>query len=150
MRERDGTSGASDSDLKVSSEHEAYIMQLRDTLDLDPVPFSEPAGPYNGPIWKVIGEQAAGPLSDHWMQLQPRRNRKHGEPVPSPDWRLWMPYIGCGTATVGLVVLIVQIAIRESNGYNVTPIIGSSIAAFGKQIVTTVRITYAVDCHDRT
>jgi hypothetical protein len=31
--------------------------------------------------------------------------------------------------------------------YDVSPIVGIGITAFGNQIVTTVMITYAVDCH---
>jgi len=46
---------------------------------------------------------------------------------------------------VGLVVFCVQVDKLQT--YNVTPIVGIAIAAFGNQIITTVLVTYAVDCH---
>lgn len=36
---------------------------------------------------------------------------------------------------------------RASDTWNVTPVVGTGIAAAGNQIVTTVMITYAVDCY---
>jgi len=45
----------------------------------------------------------------------------------------------------GLVVFTVQA--DKIHSYNVTPIVGLAIAAFGNQIITTVLVTYAVDCH---
>jgi hypothetical protein len=31
--------------------------------------------------------------------------------------------------------------------YNISPIVGIAIAAFGSQLITTVLVTYAADCH---
>ncbi len=63
----------------------------------------------------------------------------------SPEHRIWISYLGFLTVIVGLVVFFVQT--ERIRTYNVTPIVGIAIAAFGNQIVTTVLVTYAVDCH---
>jgi hypothetical protein len=46
----------------------------------------------------------------------------------------------------GVVVFLVQTE-KASARWNITPLIGAAIAAAGNQIVTTVNITYAVDCY---
>ena len=46
---------------------------------------------------------------------------------------------------IGLVVFCVQV--DKIKSYDVTPIVGIAIAAFGTQIITTIMVTYAVDCH---
>lgn len=92
-------------------------------------------------IGSLIGEIIGGRLSDLWMT---RRSKKIGG-RPSPEFRLWLSYLGYILAIVGLVVFLVQINTLKS--YNVTPIVGAGIAAAGNQIVTTVLITYAVDTH---
>ena len=63
----------------------------------------------------------------------------------APEYRIWIAYPGFLTVIVGLVVFCVQI--ERIKAYNVTPIVGIAIAAFGNQIITTVLVTYAVDCH---
>jgi hypothetical protein len=37
----------------ITSDHEAYILQRHGTLDLIPMPTSDPADPLNWPSWKV-------------------------------------------------------------------------------------------------
>jgi hypothetical protein len=93
-------------------------------------------------IGSLIGEQIGGILSDQWML---RRQRQVGK-SPAPEFRLWLSYIGHVLTICGVIVFIVQIQ-RASNVWNVTPLIGAAIAAGGNQIVTTVMITYAVDCY---
>jgi hypothetical protein len=93
-------------------------------------------------IGSVIGEQIGGILSDQWMW---RRHSKIKAPVP-PEFRLWLSYIGYLLSICGTVVFLVRIE-QASDKWNITPIIGAAIAAVGNQIVTTVLITYAVDCY---
>ena len=89
-------------------------------------------------IGSVLGEQVGGRGSDLWMRRGGGRNR-------GPEYRLWLSYPGFLMAIVGLVVFCVQT--ENVKSYNVTPIVGIAIAAFGNQILTTVAVTYAVDCH---
>ena len=44
-------------------------------------------------------------------------------------------------------VFLVCIQQAPEGHWNVTPIVGAAIAGAGNQIVTTVLITYAVDCY---
>jgi len=93
-------------------------------------------------VGSVIGEQLGGLLSDGWMA---RRAHKLGGARPPPEYRLWLSYLGFVAAIVGLVVFLVRI--DQIRTYDVGPIVGAGVAAGGVQIVTTVLITYAVDCH---
>jgi hypothetical protein len=93
-------------------------------------------------IGALIGEQIGGIMSDRWMW---RRQRKCDTTV-EPEFRLWLSYIGYLLAICGVVVFLVRIG-QASDQWNITPIIGAGIAAAGNQIVTTVLITYAVDCY---
>lgn len=93
-------------------------------------------------VGSVIGEQIGGFISDRWML---RRQSRIGEP-PAPEYRLWLSYVGHALTICGIVVFAIQL--RDSgNTWNITPVIGSAIAAGGNQIVTTINITYAVDCY---
>lgn len=66
--------------------------------------------------------------------------------APAPEYRLWLSYIGLALTICGIVVFVIQL--RDSGDtWDITPIIGSAIAASGNQIVTTINITYAVDCY---
>lgn len=95
-------------------------------------------------IGSLIGEQLGGILSDTWMK---RRARKlPAGHRPQPEYRLWLSYSGFVLGMVGLIVFLIQTE-HASNKWNVTPLVGAAIAAVGNQIVTTVLITYAVDCH---
>ncbi|CAK7200462.1 hypothetical protein SEUCBS139899_003157 [Sporothrix eucalyptigena] len=95
-------------------------------------------------IGTVLGEQVGGLLSDKWMWAG--RKRSGGHKDPEPEYRLWLSYIGHALTIAGVVVFLVQTE-RIGENYNVTPIVGAAIAAAGNQIVTTVLITYAVDCY---
>jgi hypothetical protein len=93
-------------------------------------------------IGSVIGEQVGGRASDWWML---RREKKMGA-APDPEYRLWLSYVGQIPAIVGLIVFCVQTD-ASGNKWNITPLVGTTIAAVGNQIVTTVYITYAIDCY---
>ncbi|KAJ5676095.1 Major facilitator superfamily domain general substrate transporter [Penicillium macrosclerotiorum] len=93
-------------------------------------------------IGSLIGEQMGGALSDFWMNRRARRlNRK-----PEPEFRLWLSYFGFGLTIIGMIVFLVCTQESKSGHWNVSPIIGTAIGAVGNQLVTTVMITYAVDC----
>lgn len=94
-------------------------------------------------IGTVIGEQLGGALSDGWMS----RKAKKIDGRPAPEHRLWLSYSGFLLTICGLVVFLVQTAHATQGKWNVTPIIGVAIAGAGNQIVTTVLVTYAIDCH---
>ena len=93
-------------------------------------------------IGSLIGEQLSGPLSDFWMN---RRTRALGH-RPDHEYRLWLSYGGFMLTIVGMIVFLVQTENAEDLKWNASPIVGVAIAAAGNQIVTTVQITYAVDC----
>lgn len=90
-------------------------------------------------VGSVLGEQIGGRGSDFFMRRFGTKSKSAHES------RLWIAYPGFITAIVGLIVFCVQVDRLKS--YNVTPIVGIAIAAFGNQIITTVLITYAVDCY---
>ncbi|KAK5313030.1 hypothetical protein LTR93_011097 [Exophiala xenobiotica] len=98
-------------------------------------------------IGSVIGEQVSGPLSD-FVQ---RRHRKHSQGNPqhraSPTRRLWFSYVGFLTVFIGLIVWGVRVQHAKEGVWNVTPLVGAAIAAFGNQVITTTLIAYAVDCY---
>jgi hypothetical protein len=76
-----------------------------------------------------------------------RRAKKIAGARPDPEYRLWLSYVGYLLSITGIVVFLVRIQQAPEGQWNVTPIVGSGIAAAGNQIVTTVLITYAVDCY---
>lgn len=94
-------------------------------------------------IGSLLGEQIGGSLSDFWMNSRARRTHQRS----APEYRLWLSYIGFALTIVGLIVFLVQIQNSPAGHWNITPIVGVAIAAFGNQVVTTVLITYAVDCN---
>lgn len=94
-------------------------------------------------IGSLLGEQLGGSLSDYWMTRRARQIHKN----PQPEFRLWLSYIGFLLTIVGAIVFLVRTEQAPHGHWNITPIIGVAIAAFGNQVVTTVLITYAVDCH---
>jgi hypothetical protein len=94
-------------------------------------------------IGSVIGEQMGGVLSDLWMSQRARRiNRK-----PDPEFRLWLSYFGFALTIIGIIVFLVCTQESPAGHWNVSPIIGTAIGAVGNQLVTTVMITYSVNCH---
>lgn len=92
-------------------------------------------------IGSLVGELLGGHMSDLWMN---RRAKKLGE-RPIPEYRLWLIYFGYLTAMVGLIVFGVRTEQAPRMHWNVTPIVGIGIAAFGNQLVTTIVMTYVVD-----
>jgi len=94
-------------------------------------------------IGSVIGEQLGGSLSDYWMNRKTKKIRGHAQ----PEYRLWLSYAGFVLTIVGVVVFLVRTQQATQEKWNITPVIGIAIAGVGNQIVTTVLITYAVDCH---
>jgi len=94
-------------------------------------------------VGHVLGEPISGTLSDYWMN---RRARKTGCKA-QPEYRLWFSYLGFMLAIAGVVVFLVQIQLAPQGHWNITPVIGISLAGAGNQIATTVLITYAVDRH---
>ncbi|KAF2403454.1 MFS general substrate transporter [Trichodelitschia bisporula] len=92
-------------------------------------------------IGTLIGELLSGTASDYWMRWRtdPARVR--------PERRLWLSYLGYLLTITGIVVFLVQLQNAHEGDWNVTPVIGAGIAAAGNQIVTTILITYAVDCY---
>ncbi|KAH7395984.1 major facilitator superfamily domain-containing protein [Cadophora sp. MPI-SDFR-AT-0126] len=94
-------------------------------------------------IGSVLGEQLGGLGSDLWMR---RANARAGPSRNAePEHRIWVAYPGFLTVIAGLVVFCVQT--DKLAHYNVTPIVGIAIASFGNQVITTVLVTYAIDCH---
>ena len=95
-------------------------------------------------IGSLLGEQIGGRLSDLWMQ---RGAKKTSIGHVMPEFRLWLSYSGYLLAICGIVVFLVRTEQAPEGQWNITPIVGVAIAAAGNQIVTTVLITYAVDCY---
>ncbi|KAL4807270.1 major facilitator superfamily domain-containing protein [Aspergillus unguis] len=94
-------------------------------------------------IGTILGEQIGGSMSDLWMN---RRTRKL-QARPEPEYRLWLSYPGIILAIVGVIVFLVCTQQAPEGHWKVSPIIGTAIAAFGNQLVTTVLVTYAVDSY---
>ncbi|KAJ5591995.1 uncharacterized protein N7459_002364 [Penicillium hispanicum] len=94
-------------------------------------------------IGSLLGEQLGGFMSDMWMNARARRiGRK-----PAPEYRLWLSYIGFLLTIAGMVVFLVCTEQSTPGKWSVQPIVGTGIAAFGNQVVTTVLTTYAVDTY---
>ncbi|RFU24184.1 hypothetical protein B7463_g12154, partial [Scytalidium lignicola] len=94
-------------------------------------------------VGSILGELMGGLGSDWWMK---RGTAKlGGSRRVEPEYRIWIGYPGFATVICGLVVFCVQV--ENLLAYNVSPIIGIAIAAFGNQIITTVLVTYAIDSH---
>jgi MFS family permease len=94
-------------------------------------------------VGSVLGEQLGGYMSDLWMNT---RARKLGE-KPEPEYRLWLSYIGFLLSVAGMAVFLVCTEQATTGKWDVRPIIGTGVAAFGNQVVTTVLTTYAVDTY---
>ncbi|CAK7209399.1 hypothetical protein SBRCBS47491_000428 [Sporothrix bragantina] len=94
-------------------------------------------------IGTVLGEQIGGRMSDAWM----RWGAKESKPR-RPEHRLWLSYIGFALTLLGVAVFLAQLDKSiKAEKWDVTPLVGAAIASAGNQIVTTVMITYAVDCY---
>ncbi|GAW04917.1 MFS general substrate transporter [Lentinula edodes] len=89
----------------------------------------------------LLGEPFAGIGSDKWMQYRVKRANGKRE----VEWRLPFAIPGFFIAILGLMVLGVCLQNTRSGVWNIAPDIGSAIALFGQQIVTTVCTTYAIE-----
>lgn len=100
-------------------------------------------------IGTIIGEQLGGRLSDYWMRRQSMALKKKfgGDTRAEPEFRLWLSYFGFMLVIVGEIVFLVRLQQAPQGHWNVTPVVGIAIAACGNQVVTTVLVTYAIDCH---
>ncbi|KAB8231308.1 putative MFS multidrug transporter [Aspergillus alliaceus] len=94
-------------------------------------------------IGSLLGEQLGGFMSDMWMNARARRIGHK----PAPEYRLWLSYIGYLVTITGMVVFLVCTEQATPGKWTVAPIIGTGIAAFGNQVITTVLTTYAVDTY---
>lgn len=94
-------------------------------------------------IGTILGEQIGGSMSDFWMN---RRTRKL-QARPEPEYRLWLSYPGVILTIIGVIVFLVCTQQAPKGHWQVSPIVGTAIAAFGNQVVTTVLVTYAVDSY---
>ncbi|KAF7588427.1 hypothetical protein BBP40_005725 [Aspergillus hancockii] len=90
-------------------------------------------------IGTVLGEQIGGSMSDYWMNRRVQRIRK----APEPEFRLWLSYFGTILTIVGVIIFLVCTQ-QDGGHWVVSPIVGTAIAAFGNQFVTTVMVTYAM------
>ncbi|KIM94313.1 hypothetical protein OIDMADRAFT_45739 [Oidiodendron maius Zn] len=97
-------------------------------------------------IGSVLGEQVGGKLSDLWMNRHARHSSLENH---APEYCLWLSYIGFSFTIAGLVVFLVQTQNSPAGKWNVTPLVGLAITAFGNQIIATILITYAVDCNQK-
>lgn len=93
-------------------------------------------------IGAVLGEQVGGFLSDQWMRFREKRIQQK----PKPEFRLWLSYLGFALAIAGVVVFLVCTK-QAPDHWVVSPIVGTALGSGGNQVVTTVLITYAVDCY---
>lgn len=90
-------------------------------------------------VGTLLGEYVGGFCSDRWM----RQKR-----ATTPEFRLWLSHFGYALSIAGIAVFLVQLN-NAGNSWNITPTVGAGVAFAGNQIVTTVLITYAVDCHSQ-
>ncbi|KAI3402499.1 hypothetical protein KGF56_004740 [Candida oxycetoniae] len=85
-------------------------------------------------IGTIIGE-VGGYASDKFQAYGARNNKGN-------SFRLWVTYPGFATSVIGIIVFGYQIdAIVE---YNITPLVGLAICAFGLQIITAPLISYCI------
>ncbi|KAF2107471.1 major facilitator superfamily domain-containing protein [Lophiotrema nucula] len=86
-------------------------------------------------IGSLLGEQIGGYMSDFWMRRSARA-----------EFRLWLSYLGYALAIGGTAMFLVC-TMKAGEKWNISPLIGAAIAAGGNQIVTTVLISYSIDCY---
>lgn len=91
-------------------------------------------------IGSILGEQFGGRFSDAIIN---KRSKSAGFRVP--EMRLiaaWPGYLLC---CIGLIIY--GVLLEQAKHWTVKPLIGSAITSFGQQIITTVMVTYAIECH---
>lgn len=89
----------------------------------------------------IIGEPLAGWGSDKFIAYRTKRANGNRE----PEMRLPFALPGFLIAAAGILVFGIQLEKTKAGVWSVTPIIGSGIALFGLQLVTTVCFTYAIE-----
>ncbi|KAI5476700.1 hypothetical protein MNV49_007358 [Pseudohyphozyma bogoriensis] len=89
----------------------------------------------------VLGEPIAGWGSDKFVLWRTRQANGERE----PEMRLPFALPGSTLAAVGLIIFGVQLNNTAAGHWSVTPSVGSAIALFGLQIVTTVCFAYAIE-----
>ncbi|RHZ46621.1 putative MFS multidrug transporter [Aspergillus thermomutatus] len=94
-------------------------------------------------VGSLLGEQLGGSASDAWMARRARRLARR----PDPEFRLWLSYLGFLLTIAGMVVFLVCTERATRGVWTVAPVVGTGVAAFGNQVVTTVMTTYAVDAY---
>ncbi|KAJ7661697.1 major facilitator superfamily domain-containing protein [Mycena rosella] len=94
-------------------------------------------------VGAVLGEQIAGYGSD--VLVNWRTKRAGGRRVP--EFRLILATPGFLLAIIGVIIWGIQLQNGVEGKWNVTPDIGSAIAIFGQQLVTTVCVTYAIESY---
>ncbi|PSR71886.1 hypothetical protein PHLCEN_2v12230 [Hermanssonia centrifuga] len=94
-------------------------------------------------IGAVLGEQLAGLGSD--LLANTRTKRAGG--IRLPEYRLPLVYPGFVLAIIGVIIWGVQLQNATPGVWNVTPDVGSAIAMFGLQIITTICTTYAIESY---
>lgn len=94
-------------------------------------------------IGSLLGEQLGGHASDTWMARCAQRIARR----PAPEFCLWLSYIGFLLTIAGMVVFLICTEHAKAGVWTVAPVVGTGIAAFGNQVVTTVLTTYAVDAY---
>lgn len=101
----------------------------------------------------VLGEQIGGPLTDYFFNRQTVQRNSSRQSFPED--RLVIAQLGLPFIIAGIVVFLVQLANANPLHWNITPTIGTGVAAFGMQIVSTVLITcrsfdykYRLGCSD--
>lgn len=96
-------------------------------------------------VGSIIGEQLGGPLSD--LLINRRTKKLGGGRRPEPEYRLLLSHLGFTLTIAGLILFGLQVNMASKTGYNISPVVMIGIAGAGNQIVTTVLVSYAVDCH---
>ncbi|KAH8805080.1 major facilitator superfamily domain-containing protein [Xylogone sp. PMI_703] len=94
-------------------------------------------------VGAVIGEQAAGPLSDIVMKRHVKKCRETGR-SPRYEHRLISVLSGYVIVPAGLIIFGVTL---QKEVHWIAPCIGLGVAVCGLQIVTTVLTAYCVDCY---
>lgn len=93
-------------------------------------------------VGTLIGEVIAGHCSDMWLI---RQTKKRG--VRHPADRLAFTYLGDVLQVVGLLVWGIYLFKAKEGHWNIRPLIGLGIASAGSEILATVYMAYAIDCH---
>lgn len=91
-------------------------------------------------IGSILGEQFGGRFSDFVIN---RRTKAAGYRIP--EMRLVAAWPAYFISCAGLIVYGVLLEQSPALHWNVKPLIGSAIAAFASQIITTVMVTYAIE-----